>query len=263
MSSVLAAGNNFSAFNCVDGVLVGGAPCMSEANVTSPWLSVRLPSNSSVSEVVVHPREDCCQADLSPFEVWVSEGEGSPDYGVQPQSGAATLCGGEATSVPATAAGPFRIFCGGIKGNYVTLRLPGPERTLSLAELRVFGPATPTAQPPVTAESAAPAPPAPSPILPSPLPSNGTTPSAPPHTLADAEVAPVLGDLAAAQAEIARLRAELAARSPPPPLPSLPPSPSPPPPALPLPPPPVPLPPPSTTVPSTAARAASARDAHG
>jgi len=80
----------------------------------------------------VYNRADCCQDLLSPFEVWVTEGPGDPLTWQ-----AATRCG-DAVSV-AAGRGPFRVSCGGLRRRYVTLRLPGADRTLNIAELKIWG----------------------------------------------------------------------------------------------------------------------------
>eukprot|EP00966_Prymnesium_polylepis_P306454 7081598-Prymnesium_polylepis.1 len=65
------AGHDFSAAKCIDGVTdnAGGWNfCMSAINAVDPWLSVEVPPGSSVGEVQVYSREDCCHHRLSPFE---------------------------------------------------------------------------------------------------------------------------------------------------------------------------------------------------
>ena len=54
-----------AALNCIDD---DTATYCSSTQSADPWLSVQLPASATVSYVVLHHREDCCQSDLSPLE---------------------------------------------------------------------------------------------------------------------------------------------------------------------------------------------------
>mmetsp|Transcript_38023 Transcript_38023/g.94876 ORF Transcript_38023/g.94876 Transcript_38023/m.94876 type:complete len:344 (-) Transcript_38023:246-1277(-) len=153
MSTDSFPGHDFSATMCMDGV-TGNTDglwnfCMTPAPgwsaLQEPWLSLRLEASATVGHVVIHGREDCCQRHLSPFEVWVGDKEGATE--------GAARCGGDGpegvTSFDtsewntdeqkAIMVGPFTVECGGLKGEYVTLRLPGEGRLLTISEMTVYG----------------------------------------------------------------------------------------------------------------------------
>ena len=138
MSSTLSnanfPGHDFGAGQCIDGVTNndnGWNFCISNLNVPDPWLSVALPASSTVSSVVVHNREDCCQRFLGTFEVWVGNAAGLPT------SATATQCG--TLTAPATV-GPFTVTCSSpLSGSVVTLLLPGTRRGIILAEVTAYG----------------------------------------------------------------------------------------------------------------------------
>ena len=127
LSTLAFEGHDFSAAKCVDGVTSnadGWNFCMSEVNVADPWLSVELAAGSGVGSVVVWPREDCCHARLSPFEVWLSEQPGAPSgssaAGARSSGGGARRCG-ESVSIGAEAlSGPHVVWCGGLARGMVT-----------------------------------------------------------------------------------------------------------------------------------------------
>ena len=59
---------------------------------TNPWLSVKVPMttevvNSTIEQVVIYNRADCCQDQLNTFQLWVGASVG--DY----QSPTSTECG--------------------------------------------------------------------------------------------------------------------------------------------------------------------------
>ena len=109
------------------------------------WLSVAVPSGSSVAFVAVYNRNDnvAYRVWLSPFEVYVGSAPGE----------LAVKCGGPVHVSQAAGGGPFVVGCGGAVATYVTLRLAGLAlRYLTIAELEVYA-----------------TPPPPSPSLPGPL----------------------------------------------------------------------------------------------
>ena len=105
--------------------------CASRAEQNA-WLSVRVAAGTSVEHVAIYNRGDFAayQEWLSPFEVYVGASAGDV-------STSAIRCGG-VNAVPA-GPGPFSVVCGGAVGAYVTLRLVGRVRYLTIAELEVFG----------------------------------------------------------------------------------------------------------------------------
>ena len=138
MSSTLSAanwpGHDFGAGKCIDGVTNnnnGWNFCMSNLNVANPWLSVQLPTSSSVTSVVVYSREDCCQRFLGTFEVWVGTTAGSPS------TATATRC---CSLTADLTTGPFTVTCAtALSGSVVTLLLPGTSRGIVLAEVTAYG----------------------------------------------------------------------------------------------------------------------------
>ena len=176
MSSTLSAanfpGHDFGPGQCIDGVTNndnGWNFCFSDLNVADPWLSIQLPPASVVSSVVVYSRADCCQRFLGTFEVWVGDAAGSPS------SSTATQCGVLTADLTT---GPFTVSCStALTGSVVTLRLPGTERSIALAEVTAYGTAgilSPSPPPP------SPSPPPPPPLPPSPPPQSPPPPPSPP-----------------------------------------------------------------------------------
>ena len=117
----------------------GAANCIDNSHSTFchsldqswPWLSVGLPTPSTVSHIVVYNRRGQGMDRLSPFQLWVGASAGDYD------SATSAPCGLHNLTAPATA-GPFAFACGSLSGAYVTLVLPGPSRTLHVAELRAY-----------------------------------------------------------------------------------------------------------------------------
>ena len=129
MSSEHSSGR-FPAANCIDGSTSNF--CHTDAATggeSNPWLSIDLGSATRVESVVVYNRASCCQDRLSPFEVWVGSAAGDTS---------GTQCGGGAQTVAATV-GPFTVDCGGAIGSHVTVRLPGEDRILNIAEVQAHG----------------------------------------------------------------------------------------------------------------------------
>ena len=111
---------------------------------SNPWLSIALSATSPIGNVVVYNRNGCCQERFATYEVWV--GSLAEHRG--------TLCGGATQAAPATNR-PFTTDCGGASGRYVTIRLRALDRTLDLAEVKVYSPPPPppSPSPPLTTPS--------------------------------------------------------------------------------------------------------------
>jgi len=127
-------GHDFSAAMCIDGN-TGSATgawnfCMSTYGEASPWLSLQLPQGSTVSQVKVWARADCCQRFLGTLQVWVGSRPGAPNVGM-------TQCGQLTTTAEA---GPHTVTCStALRGSTVTVLLPGTQRFLVLAEVTAYG----------------------------------------------------------------------------------------------------------------------------
>ena len=121
---------------CIDGNL--NTFCHSQTT-TNPWLSVAVPlgtsaRTSTVSQVLVYNRADPdTWYRLSPFQLWLGTSIG--DF----NSETSTECGVSNITVPSSA-GPFSFNCNGATGSFVTLVLPGIDRTLHVADLKIFSP---------------------------------------------------------------------------------------------------------------------------
>ena len=121
---------------CIDGQT--STFCHAAVDDTNPWLSVQINGTGLVSYVVLHNRKDCCQDRLSPLQLWVGASVG--DY----NSATSASCGVDEVTLHAQPTnGPFSYRCADssgqpLSGSYVTLVLPGANRTLNLAEIQVY-----------------------------------------------------------------------------------------------------------------------------
>ena len=145
MSSILDAPNSHPASLCIDGITT--TFCHTADSETDPWVSVEIASVAEVSYVVILNRMDCCHDRLSPLQIWVGTSVG--DY----NSATSASCGVDEVSlhVPATT-GPFSFRCADSMGNplagtFVTIVLPGPSRTLHVAEIEAFSAPAPSLPP--------------------------------------------------------------------------------------------------------------------
>ena len=147
-------------------------------NETGAWLSVRLPAASAVSYIGLTNRDDSLAyaAWLSPFELWLGSAFGDSS------SGTAVRCAGPLAVPPQK--GPFMVRCdSAAQASYVTVRLVGGPRYLTISELEVFRerttplPPVPPSLPPFSPPSMPPPSPSPSPPVSPPL----WPPSHPPH----------------------------------------------------------------------------------
>ena len=191
MSSQL---DDYEASQCIDDNLENF--CHTQSG-PSQWLSIRVPGGtpsapaSYVGHVVIYNRDDCCQDRLSTFQIWVGESPGDHN------SATSEACGVHNQMAPAES-GPFAFDCHGITGWHLTIVLPGDDRILNLAEVRIFSatnlppasppPPSPLPYPPEMApfpplpspEPSPPPPPPPSPTPPEPSPPPPPPPTSPP-----------------------------------------------------------------------------------
>jgi hypothetical protein len=130
------------AAKCIDNAETSGF-CHSRTQ-DNPWVSIELPADAAVKQIVIFNRFDCCWDRLDPFQLWVGSSPG--DYG----SPTSRACGVQNLTIGSEPTpGPFAFDCvtaGGslgtpLRGNFLTLVLPGQSRTLNLAEIRAFSPA--------------------------------------------------------------------------------------------------------------------------
>ncbi|KAL7990235.1 hypothetical protein Chor_010589 [Crotalus horridus] len=94
-----------------------------------PWWSVDLGASYAISAVVVKNRQECCSrrlkgAQIRVGECGVSHGKCNPICG--------TISNGSAGSLSI-------ICCGGLRGRYVTVVIPGRTEYLTLCDLEVYG----------------------------------------------------------------------------------------------------------------------------
>ncbi|KAI8506659.1 hypothetical protein Bbelb_160860 [Branchiostoma belcheri] len=81
----------------------------------------------NIYRVVIFNRQDCCKERLNPFNIHIGD---SDQVSENPRCGGDHDIGTDRPSIS--------VSCQGMKGRYVGVRLPGPSRTLSLCEVRVF-----------------------------------------------------------------------------------------------------------------------------
>ena len=120
------------AYRAVDGNRSGNYEdfsCSHTPTENNPYWSVSFePGSVNVSAVRITNRQDCCQNRLADFEIRVGdyfgeEAERSPRCG-----GLHTISGDSGV-----------ISCPNIVGRFLTIRIPGQDRTLALCEVEVFG----------------------------------------------------------------------------------------------------------------------------
>ncbi|XP_029141723.1 fucolectin-5-like [Protobothrops mucrosquamatus] len=94
-----------------------------------PWWSLDLGASYAISAVVVKNRQECCSGRLKGAQIRV--GECGVNHGkCNPICG--TISNGSAGSLSV-------ICCGGLRGRYVTVVIPGRAEYLTLCELEVYG----------------------------------------------------------------------------------------------------------------------------
>ena len=115
---------DLSSPRCADGRLDTFCHSISQS---TPWLSLDLGTDSAVGYVVIRNRRDCCQNRLTPFELHVG--------GANHDASRCELL----DALTDLQAQDYTLACHGLVGRFVTLVLPGEERTLHVAEVAVYG----------------------------------------------------------------------------------------------------------------------------
>jgi hypothetical protein len=121
MSSTYGAG--YAAQFCIDDNLANF--CHSESNVNDPWLQIDLGAIYSLNQVTIYNRQEHGDR-LANHEIWVSDSPTTPEIKCY-EGTAASTNGGRITSLCSAA------------GRYVRILLPGSDRILNLAEVKVQG----------------------------------------------------------------------------------------------------------------------------
>jgi len=175
MSTTLYDDSTYSAQRCIDGIddMVDNF-CHSADGAPETWISVQMARSQQIGFVKLCNRrivDDCpgCLGRLGTFEIWVGDRAGA--HSVQDATRCATA------TAPADAREPLLIPCTAAQtGRFVTVWLPGTSRILNLAEVYLYGPASPSPPPAPPLAPRPPAPPPAPPMAPPPPP----PPSSPP-----------------------------------------------------------------------------------
>ncbi|XP_066292528.1 uncharacterized protein [Branchiostoma lanceolatum] len=104
----------------------GGSSCTHTRQQHNPWWYVDLGESVTVDHVFIVNRRDCCSERITPFDVHIGD---STVVGRNPR------CGGHHHFPQSDA--EMVVNCGGMRGRYVGIRLPG-WRVLTLCELEVY-----------------------------------------------------------------------------------------------------------------------------
>jgi hypothetical protein len=120
------------AYKAVDGNRSGNYDdfsCTHTPTEENPFWSVSFePSSVNVSAVRITNRQDCCQDKLSDFEIRIGEYFGE-------EAEQSPKCGGLHTI-----RGDSKVIsCPNMVGRFLTIRIPGKHKTLTLCEVEVFG----------------------------------------------------------------------------------------------------------------------------
>ncbi|XP_034553429.1 uncharacterized protein LOC117822690 [Notolabrus celidotus] len=104
--------------------------CTHTAEQSNPWWRVDLLESYTIPSIIITNRGDCCSARLNGLEIYIgnslqNNGLGNPKVGTIPHTGSGRSL-------------TFR-FDNPVEGRYVTLKLPGSKRILSLCEVEVYG----------------------------------------------------------------------------------------------------------------------------
>ena len=130
LSSVYTS-NGWLASAAIDGDLT--TLCLSSYSVGA-WLAVRVGSEAAVGRVDVYNRDDGYAYLLGEIEVWAGGTYGDTS------ATSATRCAAAQTAPSAPREDPIVFDCAGVRGKpYLTLRQLGPQRYLSILEMKAFG----------------------------------------------------------------------------------------------------------------------------
>ncbi|KAI8512315.1 hypothetical protein Bbelb_089540 [Branchiostoma belcheri] len=101
--------------------------CTHTNEENDPWWYVDLGRVVTVDHVTIVNRRDCCSERITPFNVHVGY---STNVASNPR------CGGNHHFPPTET--EHNVHCGGLRGRYVGIRLPGKKRILTLCEVEVY-----------------------------------------------------------------------------------------------------------------------------
>ncbi|XP_003450306.1 fucolectin-4 [Oreochromis niloticus] len=111
--------------------------CSHTATETNPWWRVDLLESYIITSMSITNRGDCCDERITGAEIHIGNtlqdnGAANPRVGV----------------IPRTPAGSSHTitFSNRVEGRYVTVRVPGPNRILTLCEVEVYGYRAPTGE---------------------------------------------------------------------------------------------------------------------
>uniref|UniRef100_A0A3B4T626 F5/8 type C domain-containing protein n=1 Tax=Seriola dumerili TaxID=41447 RepID=A0A3B4T626_SERDU len=129
-----------AAYNAIDGnresALLSGS-CSHTASQTNPWWRVDLLESYIVTSVIITNRGDCCAERINGAEIRIGN---SVQY-----NGVTNPLFGIINQIPAGKS--FRMFFARrVEGRYVTVVLPGVDKTLTLCEVEVYGYRSPTGE---------------------------------------------------------------------------------------------------------------------
>uniref|UniRef100_A0A8C9Y0Z1 Si:ch211-215k15.4 n=1 Tax=Sander lucioperca TaxID=283035 RepID=A0A8C9Y0Z1_SANLU len=129
-----------AAYNAIDGNRNSNfhdGSCTHTKTHTNPWWRVDLLESYIVTSIIITNRGDCCPERLNGAEIRI--GNSLQDDGItNPLAGAIS-------EIPAGRSYTLT-FANRVEGRYVTVSLPGSDRTLSLCEVEVFGYRVPTGE---------------------------------------------------------------------------------------------------------------------
>ncbi|XP_029361247.1 uncharacterized protein LOC115045607 [Echeneis naucrates] len=129
-----------AAYNAIDGNRESSLPagsCSQTITQTNPWWRVDLLDSYIITSIIVTNRGDCCAENINGAQIHV--GNSLQD------NGAANPVAGVISDIPAGSSHTL-VFVSRVEGRYVTVRLPGTERTLALCEVEVYGYRSPTGE---------------------------------------------------------------------------------------------------------------------
>ncbi|XP_071325144.1 uncharacterized protein [Trachinotus anak] len=129
-----------AAYNAIDGnrqSTFSAGSCSQTITQTNPWWRVDLLESYIVTSVIITNRGDCCAERINGAEIHI--GNSLQD------NGAANPVAGVISTIPAGSSHTLT-FSSRVEGRYVTVRLPGTERILTLCEVEVYGYRAPTGE---------------------------------------------------------------------------------------------------------------------